>query len=56
MDLPSIICLQEALADCPCGLVLVSHDRRLLEKLTGKEWCIREESSARESFVLHIVQ
>jgi ATPase subunit of ABC transporter with duplicated ATPase domains len=56
MDLPSIMCLQEALSDCPCGLVLVSHDRRFLEKLTGKEWCIHEEPDAPESFVLHIVR
>jgi ATPase subunit of ABC transporter with duplicated ATPase domains len=56
MDLPSIMCLEEALSDCPCGLVLVSHDRRFLGKLTGKEWCIREECNARESLVLHIVQ
>ena len=26
MDLVSIQCLEEALADCPCALMLVSHD------------------------------
>jgi ATPase subunit of ABC transporter with duplicated ATPase domains len=27
MDLPSIACLEDALEDCPCGLLLVSHDK-----------------------------
>ena len=47
MDLPSIECLERALEDCPCGLLLVSHDYRFLEKLTDKHWQIslREESS-----------
>lgn len=26
LDLPSILCLEQALAECPCALVLVSHD------------------------------
>jgi ATPase subunit of ABC transporter with duplicated ATPase domains len=40
MDLPSIECLEDALSDCPCSLLLVSHDRRFLEKLTRTEWKI----------------
>jgi ATPase subunit of ABC transporter with duplicated ATPase domains len=55
MDLPSIMCLEEALSECPCSLLLVGHDRRFLERLTGKEWSITEESKARRSFVMHIV-
>lgn len=43
MDLPSIECLEEALADCPCGLLLVSHDRRFLEALTTLRWDIAAE-------------
>jgi len=33
LDLPSIECLEQALIDCPCGLLLVSHDRRFLKTL-----------------------
>ena len=38
MDLPSIECLEEALGECPCAMLLVSHDRRFLDKLTDKTW------------------
>ncbi len=40
MDLPSIECLEQALADCPCGLLLVSHDERFLRRLTSIRWHI----------------
>lgn len=40
MDLPSITCLEEALTQCPCGLLLISHDRWFLDSLTTKEWRI----------------
>ena len=46
MDLPSIECLEDALSDCPCAMVLVSHDRRFLEALAGIEWQIRQEGDA----------
>lgn len=49
LDLPSIECLEEALKDCPCGLLLVSHDVRFLERLnlhaladTRRRGCARE--------------
>ena len=45
LDLPSIECLEEALSDCPCGLLLVSHDRRFLQALATHEWQIRAEGS-----------
>lgn len=38
MDLPSIECLETALADCPCGLLLVSHDARFLRALATRNW------------------
>lgn len=38
LDLPSIECLEAALMDCPCGLLLVSHDERLLQSLTQTRW------------------
>lgn len=42
LDLPSIECLESALEDCPAGLLLVSHDRNFLERLTIKHWHISE--------------
>jgi ATPase subunit of ABC transporter with duplicated ATPase domains len=41
LDLPSIECMEEALARCPCGLLLVSHDFRFLAQLTRKRWQVR---------------
>ena len=38
MDLPSILCLEDALADCPCAMLLVSHDRAFLKKITHTRW------------------
>jgi len=40
MDLPSVEALETALADCPCALLLVSHDERLLRRLTRIVWHI----------------
>lgn len=49
LDLPSIECLEEALADCPCGLLLVSHDEPLLRRLTRIRWrIVRTGSRGRE--------
>lgn len=45
MDLPSITCLEEALGDCPCGLLLVSHDRPFLEALATTNWHIEAEDN-----------
>ena len=38
LDLPSIQALESALAECPCGLLLVSHDRRFLDGLGVTRW------------------
>jgi ATPase subunit of ABC transporter with duplicated ATPase domains len=40
LDLPSIACLEQALAECPCGLLLVSHDQDFLNRLTTLRWQI----------------
>ena len=40
LDLPSIEALENALADCPCALLLVSHDRRFLEAVGTQTWVI----------------
>lgn len=52
MDLPSIECLEQALRDCPCALVLISHDQRFFEKLTLRRWHIEE--NAENNFMLTV--
>jgi len=54
MDLPSIECLEEALQECTCSLLLVSHDKRFLENLTEKSWWITREMGAKNSYHLMI--
>ena len=54
LDLPSIECLEQALADCPCGLLLVSHDRRFLDALTHKQWHISEHTEIKGKFNLEV--
>jgi ATPase subunit of ABC transporter with duplicated ATPase domains len=51
LDVPSIECLGSALAECTCGLLLVSHDERFLGPLATRRWEItkgRERSILRE--------
>lgn len=43
MDLPGILCLESALADCPCAVLLVSHDEDFLAKITETEWRLARE-------------
>ena len=45
MDLPGILCLEEALAECPCAMLLVSHDEAFLEKIVETEWRLEREPS-----------
>ncbi|MEO6992981.1 MAG: ATP-binding cassette domain-containing protein, partial [Lacunisphaera sp.] len=45
MDLPGIQCLEEALADCPCAMLLVSHDETFLEKITEIDWHLTRDDS-----------
>jgi macrolide transport system ATP-binding/permease protein len=54
MDLPSIECLEQALSDCPCCLVLISHDRYFLEKLTEIRWEIGQNDDLEGKYVLRI--
>jgi ATPase subunit of ABC transporter with duplicated ATPase domains len=51
MDLPSIECLEAALGECRCALVLVSHDSAFLGKLTRAQWSIVPDSSGEDSVV-----
>jgi len=52
LDLPSIECLEKALSDCTCGLLLVSHDDRFLEALTDRRWHIEPRSDEPDCMVL----
>ncbi len=40
LDLPSIECVESALHQCTCGLLLVSHDERFLKSLARMRWCL----------------
>lgn len=42
MDLPSIKCVEDALADVPCALILVSHDKTFLGNLVDYYWHIEK--------------
>jgi macrolide transport system ATP-binding/permease protein len=55
MDLPSIECLEKALESCPCGLLLVSHDRRFLEKLADRHWHISPREESPDDFLLQVI-
>ena len=40
LDLPSIEALQRALADCPCALILVSHDPAFIKAVRAAPWTL----------------
>ena len=52
LDLPSIECLEQALVECPCGLLLVSHDRRFLDALVHNRWHISEDNMMKGKYIL----
>ncbi len=52
MDLPSIEALESALADCVCGLLLVSHDAWFLRRLTTMSWTIDTRHAAVPNLVI----
>ncbi|THB63540.1 MAG: ABC transporter ATP-binding protein [Desulfovibrio sp.] len=52
LDLPSIECLEAALAECPCGLLLVSHDENFVRALARERWHIAEPVRGQGKFVL----
>jgi len=43
LDLQAIECLEDALRDCPCGLLLVSHDLRFLSRIAETRWHMQQE-------------
>lgn len=38
LDLPSIECLEDALSEIPCAMILVSHDERFISRLARIRW------------------
>ena len=52
MDLPGILCLEQALADCPCAVLLVSHDESFLEKITATEWHLSRDPAGDTRLVI----
>lgn len=46
LDLPSIECFEAALAECKSALLLISHDRILLNHLCSIHWHIEAESKS----------
>jgi ATPase subunit of ABC transporter with duplicated ATPase domains len=55
LDLPSIECLEQALDDCPCGMLLVSHDQRFLDTLTRSCWHISEDKRIKGTYILEML-
>ncbi len=53
LDLPGIECLESALIELECAVLLVSHDRRFLGRTTSLEWRISHDESGGK---LHIFQ
>ncbi len=45
MDLPGILCLEQALADCPCAMLLVSHDEDFLARITETDWLLTRDAA-----------
>lgn len=51
MDLPSIVCLEKALSDFKGALLLVSHDKLFLDKVTNIRWEIKFNKDTRELII-----
>jgi macrolide transport system ATP-binding/permease protein len=45
MDLPSITCIENALIECPCAQLLVSHDLAFLENTVSSFWEFSQKSN-----------
>ena len=53
MDLPSIQCVEDALAACSCALLLVSHDHIFLKNVVSYFWTFRRENGLSRIFPGH---
>jgi ATPase subunit of ABC transporter with duplicated ATPase domains len=52
LDLSSIECLEAALEETDCGLLLVSHDQQFLDKLSSITWTIERNGKINELLTL----
>ena len=52
LDLPSIEALETALRDCPCGLLLASHDLPFLDRLATSVWRIEVDARGDSMVIL----
>jgi len=53
MDLPSIECVEQALEECSCAQLLVSHDRIFLKNTVKEYWSFSE--SAKNEFTIEVM-
>ncbi len=53
LDLPSIVALEAALAECPCALLLVSHDQTLLNRLCDTHWQLTQTDRSKTKLATH---
>jgi len=51
LDIHSVEALERALSDCPCALILVSHDARFLSVLTEVSWSFTVDSATHDTAV-----
>ncbi len=54
LDLPSIECLEQAIREVPCCLVLVSHDQRFLESLAHSYWKFSQDKNSPGRFMIQM--
>ncbi|VFQ43160.1 ATP-binding cassette domain-containing protein [Desulfoluna butyratoxydans] len=54
LDLPSVTCLEEALATCSCGLLVVSHDNRFLARIARTRWHLAPVAGGNGHVVLEV--
>jgi macrolide transport system ATP-binding/permease protein len=55
LDMASIECLEQALLDCNCALLLVSHDEYFLNNVTDIRWHIKNQEKQGNKYVLGVV-
>jgi ATPase subunit of ABC transporter with duplicated ATPase domains len=53
LDLGSVEALESLLKDCPCALLLVSHDQRFLDATTTIHWNFNTQKNGDTEIVIH---
>jgi len=46
MDITSLKCIEKALDECNCSLLLVSHDYMFLRNVVTNFWCFTEQKNS----------